>query len=92
MWFQLGHAAFLPCQRKSTWGHVRGLKADRQLIQNLTITVSLLLVFPFHKPFSSGCSCHYCKGGLLAGADDVEKARWKNLIEDYKQYTLCFLH
>ncbi len=26
------------------------------------------------------------KGGPSAGADDAEKARWKNLIEDHKQY------
>jgi hypothetical protein len=26
------------------------------------------------------------KGGPSVGADDAEKARWKNLIEDHKRY------
>ena len=26
------------------------------------------------------------KGGSSAGADEAEKARWKNLIEDHKRY------
>jgi protein SMG6 len=36
-------------------------------------------------------NCIVIKGGPSAGADEAEKARWKNLIEDHKQYAQPFV-